>query len=359
MNHPVQPTTLFACLNCEGNLELLADHLKCTTCNSEFEINGGIPLFMPKGLRSDYALTSYHDQLNQRAIQVGWESAIRAHVAEHHDELGTEYINEYICSEARADFRFLMPTTSDSVVVDIGSGWGNITSALARSSRHVIALDTNLDNLRFVQLRASQEGLNNVTVAQADACTLPLRAESCDAALMVGVLEWVAWGRKDGEPHTWQKKALERISRALRPGGCLYLATENRFSFKYFLGAKEPHTDLRFVSILPFKFAKMYSKLARKQDYREVTYSLLELEKLLRSVGFDKIKFYFPIPGYQNFRYLLDLENRGVSRYVLDQMRGYPRFTNLLYSAGRIALNLPISFQRFLWPSFSILAVRS
>lgn len=359
MYDAVDLTTLFCCSHCQGDLRLIEKGLLCTRCGAQFAIDQGIPCLVPQEVRTDYALTSHHHELNRRAVEVGWEAAVLEHTERHHGAQSVEYANEYICSEGRADFRFLMPVDGNSVILDVGSGWGNITTAFARTSRYVIALDTNLDNLRFVQLRAQQEGLRNVIVAQGDASTLPIQPASCDAAVMVGVLEWVAWGRANGSPHRLQEQALVRVHRALKPGGCLYLAIENRFSFKYFLGVKEPHTNLRFISLLPNTLAQKYSQLARGQDYQEITYSLWGLRKLLRSVGFRQIKFFFPIPGYQNFRFLVDFQDRGVSRFVLERLRTHPRFTRRQYLAGRAMLYLPLGLARFFWPSFSVLAVRS
>jgi ubiquinone/menaquinone biosynthesis C-methylase UbiE len=359
MSYAFDLTSFFGCLHCEGDLQLIENGLQCTRCGAQFIIDEGIVCLMPKELRTDYVLTPHHQELNRRTMEIGWEAAIREHTRKYHGMQGVEWANEYICSEARADFRFLMPVDSNSVILDVGSGWGNITTAFARTARYVIALDTNLDNLRFVQLRAQQEGLHNVIVAQGDACTLPIRQASCDAALMVGVLEWVAWGRVDDSPQHLQKRALQRIHRALKPGGCLYLAMANRFSFKYFLGARELYTNLRFVSVLPNVVARKYSRLIRQQDYREITYSLWGLRKLLHSVGFDQVEFHFPIPDYQNFRFLVDFEDRGVIRFLLGQLRAYPRFSRWQHLAGRIMLSLPLRLARFFWPNFCVLAVRS
>jgi ubiquinone/menaquinone biosynthesis C-methylase UbiE len=352
-------TTFFGCLYCGEALQLIGNRLQCIGCGAQFVIDEGIACFMPKGLRTDCALTPYFQELYRRAIEIGWEAAIREHTRKHPGPQGVEYTQEHICSEARADFRFLMPVDSSSVVLDVGSGWGNTTTAFARTARYVIALDTSLDNLRFVQLRARQEGLHNVIAAQGDACTMSVQPASCDAALMVGVLEQVAWGRADGSPQCLQKRALQGVHRVLKPGGCLYLAIENRFGFHCFLGAKGRHTNLRFVSLLPYVLAQRYSTLVRQRDYREITYSLPGLRRLLRSVGFDQVDFYFPIPNCQNFRFLVDFENRCASRFVLEQLPTYPRFSRWQYLAGRIMLSLPLYLGRFFWPSFSVLAVRS
>ena len=67
------------------------------------------------------------------------------------------YGDESISSEARVDFRFLMPVDGDSVVLvvlDRDCDWGDVATVFARAARQVIALGTNLDSLRSVQLRA-------------------------------------------------------------------------------------------------------------------------------------------------------------------------------------------------------------
>jgi hypothetical protein len=145
----------------------------------------------------------------------------------------------------------------------------------------------------------------------------------------------------------------------LYAGGCLYLATENRFSFKYFMARKEPHTGLPFISLLPARLAQAYSMRVRNAEYREITYSLHGLRRLLEAAGFEQIRFFFPIPGYQNFRYLADLEDKNELRFLLGQLRTHPRFSRWLHLAGRAALALPGRPERFFWPSFSVFAVRS
>jgi SAM-dependent methyltransferase len=198
-----------------------------------------------------------------------------------------------------------------------------------------------------------------VIVAQADACDLPVIPASCDAAVMVGVLEWVAWGR-DGPPQALQRQALGEVYQALKPGGCLYLALENRFSIKYFLGYKEPHIGLRFISLLPNFIAQIYSRMVLGREYRELTYSIGELRKLLETVGFEEIHFSFPVLNYQIFRFIISLRDKKEIRFVLEHGRGFPRFTRWLYMAGRIIIAiLPLRIIRFFWPSFAVLAVKS
>jgi 2-polyprenyl-3-methyl-5-hydroxy-6-metoxy-1,4-benzoquinol methylase len=337
----------------------MKDGIRCDQCGNEYQFEDGILRLLPANIRTDYSLTSGHGELNRRAVQIGWKKAVQEHVRNDPGSKGEEYVTEYINSEARADFRVLLPVDENSIVIDVGSGWGNISTAFARTSKLVVAVDTNTDNLRFVSARAAQEGIKNIIVVQGDACSFPVKANSCDAVTMVGVLEWVAWGRNDRSPRILQKKALELAFDSLKPGGCLYLALENRYSFKYFLGVKEPHTQLRFVSLLPDPVAQCYSKFIRGKEYQEITYSLPELKRLLRSVGFNSLDIYFPIPGYQNFRFITQLDDKKTIAYTMKLLQSYPRFGRLLRLASRLLFFIPLRTIRFFWPSFSIVAKKA
>ena len=358
MSQVTELTAFLCCPRCRGDLTPLENELQCTECRARFPINDGIACLMPQGSRLDRASPPRYHELNHRAEKVGWKAAVLEHIMEHYSEKDIEHAIEYICSEARADFRFLMPVDSNSVVLDIGSDWGNITTAFARTSACVITLDTDLNNLRFTQLRTRQEKLHNVIFVQGDIYNLPIRPGSCDAALMVGMLERPTRGQMDDRPHRSQKHAFMKVYHALKPGGCLYLATENRFSFKYLLRAKEPRMNLRFMSLLSNGFASGYSKPIRGQEYKEVTFSPQRLHNLLCSVGFDQIDFFFSIPSYQNIRFLADLKNKETTRFVLKRLRTHPRFSLAHYLAGQIMLHLPLHLKRLLWPSFSVLAMR-
>lgn len=348
---------IFCCPNCCGELNPTHTGFQCSVCLSQYDNREGIPSFIPEGLRTDYSLIPHHHELNQLALEIGWKNSVIGHIDKYlKDSKNIQYAHEYIISEARGDFQFLLPINKDSIILEIGSGWGNITSSLARVSKHVFAVDTNLDNLHFVKLRADQEGLNNITAIQGDACTLPVKGSCIDAVIMVGVLEWVAWGRNGKSPHYLQRETLNIVNKALKTKGCLYLAIENRFNFKYFLGVKEPNTNLRFISIPPYQFGNKYSRLMRKKEFREVTYSQLELRKLLKSVGFNDLDFFYPIPNYQNFRYLSRLENRITFLFLIKMLASFPKFSPPYYLIGSLFSFLPKSIIHFFWPNFCVIA---
>ncbi|MFW6116433.1 MAG: hypothetical protein ACOC6F_01780 [bacterium] len=358
MNDRVDLATLFRCPYCRGDLRFADDRLQCAECDAQFPIDQGIPCFVPGQLRTKRPLSSYDRDLDRRHTDRATANAVRKPAAGCCGVQGIETANQRVNREARADFRFMMPLDGNDVVLYIGS-CTNIPMAFARIVRCVIALDTSLEGLHLLQRRAQEEGLYNIIGAQGDACTLPLRPASCNAALMVGGLARVVSAGPRGAPQRLQKQALQRIRCTLKSGGSLCLGAENRFGFRYFLGAKQSDTGLRVISIVPNRLAKNCFELARQQDYREITHSLWGLEKLLHSVGFNRVDFFFPIPDYQNPRFVMDLEDKGVARFVVEQLRAYPQFSHLQYLAARILVSLPLCLQRSFWPSFIAVATCS
>lgn len=342
---------LLACPACRGKLETVRSELCCLECGARWPIRAGIPCFLPDGQISDYGLARQMGELNELAVREGWYAAA---IQKARLDRRPDYALEYITSEARADFRFILPMNESSVVLDIGSGWGNISTAFARSCRLVYALDTTIENLRFVQIRAQQEQLPNVIPVLGDGTRPPIPSRTCDVAVMVGVLEWIAWGRSDGSPIALQQQALEKVWKVLKPGGHLYIGIENRFGFQYFLGAREPHTELRFISLLPRPIGDLYSRLVRRQPYREWVHSKPALEALLYHVGFERVDFWYPLPGYQNFRYLTQYDDSTVDSFVLRRLRTHPRLTEMHYLLGRIGLKLHL--HRWASACFSVVA---
>lgn len=350
---PAEPVT-FCCPVCKGTLKEADGALSCASCGARWPVSDGIPCFLTTGELPEYQLSADMAGLVRQARALGWRLALEEHLGQAGKRRA--YAQEYVSSEARADFRFLMTLPENPVVLDVGSGWGNIAIAFARHAGQVFALDTTFANLQFVRERAIQEDVPNLTTLLGDAASLPLPERSCDAVLMVGVLEWVAWGREGSTPRELQLAALREAHRVLRPGGQLYVAIENRYSVKSFVGFKEPHTGLRFVSLLPRPFANRYSRAARGQAFREYTYSSPELDALLNAAGFGTIQHFYPLPSYQNFRYITGFEDQRLTKYLVSRLQGHGNFAGAFALATRIAV--AVRLHRPFAPCFSFLASR-
>ncbi len=100
---------------------------------------------------------------------------------------------------------------SRGVSLDVGSGPGNVTAALARAAGpDSLALGIDISGPMLARAVAAQAG-PQVGFIRADAQQLPLRDETVDAAVSLAVLQLIP------NPET----TLAEIARVLRPGGRL------------------------------------------------------------------------------------------------------------------------------------------
>jgi len=99
----------------------------------------------------------------------------------------------------------------DWTVADLGCGTGSLAAALAPEVARVVGVDQSADMLRSARRRTA--GLGNVELRRGALEALPLDDASCDAALLVLSLGWVA------DP----PRVLAEAARVVRPGGRLAL----------------------------------------------------------------------------------------------------------------------------------------
>ena len=84
------------------------------------------------------------------------------------------------------------------------------------------------------------------------------------------------------------KTFLENAKSYLKPNGKLLIAIENKFGLKYWAGAREDHTGRFFDSIENYP-----------NDKEIQTFGKDELDNLIKSVGFEEARFYYPMPDYK------------------------------------------------------------
>jgi arsenite methyltransferase len=100
---------------------------------------------------------------------------------------------------------------TDGVVLDVGSGPGNVTASLARQAGpEGVALGVDISEPMLARAVSAQAG-PNVGFLRADAQQLPLRDETVDATVSLAVLQLIP------DPAA----TLSEMVRVLRPGGRL------------------------------------------------------------------------------------------------------------------------------------------
>lgn len=208
----------------------------------------------------------------------------------------------------------LLDISGHEKCIDYGCMWGALTIPLAKRCSYVLGIDQTMNSLRFLNMRIKEEGLCNVDLLCGSLNEYKNFNNKFDIAIVNGVLEWLPeegdvelknyYGkhkpkRYAGKPRDRQLSFLKRVHQDLSNDGKVYLAIENRFDFKMFFGAREPHSNLFFASILPRRMANWLSNVKLGRPYMNWTYSFRGVKDLLRDAGFSKVELYMCFPDYR------------------------------------------------------------
>ena len=351
MVNKISTVVPYVCLRCKGVLRKQRNRFVCGQCGSSWDIKGSVPCFVKD---APYWGELPQDEMKAvltNAQQGYWKDALEMIPEEKRDE-----IIEYGSDEARAWWRYLLSGTGKGKVLDIGAGLGAITFSLANAGYEVVAVDSVIERATFLAIRRDQDRIRSVQTACASALELPFPDGSFDIVIMNGVLEWLGLSEISISPDKVQKRALQNIFNVLKPNGILYMAIENRISVIYFLGFKDPHSGLRFTTLMPRKMADWYSRLRRRGGYKTYIYSKFGYQKKLREVGFKGITFFLPLPSYRNFQVIVSMGRRKIAKYCVTHIWNMRRL-RFLKMITRFMKFIPIGFfLDYFAPDYSILA---
>ena len=243
-------------------------------------------------------------------------------------------LEKMIYSEVREAALELLNVRAGSVCIDYGCMWGVLSVGMAKRGCSVLAVDQTYDSLSFLKYRAIEDNISNIYCIQDDIKNLPIK-NIANYALVNGVLEWIPvtdeievsklyshkntkmdkQSYKKNDPRKMQLDFLCSIRRALTKDGKLLLAIENRHSYQYYLGMRDPHANLLFTTFLPRFLSNIISYLCKGTEYRSYIYSFNELQNLIKQAGFRNIKLYSSFPNYHFPKLILPYSSSGISFY--------------------------------------------
>jgi SAM-dependent methyltransferase len=301
LSKPIATSPRLRCLRCSTEVERTPAAVVCPNCEQSWLIKDGIPRFFTPSYY--WGEVTQEDALSilEEARQLGWREAATHRFERDPDLLAT------IIGKQRVSWLPLLGLGTDSVALDVGSGYGAITHALSSSVGQVYSLEAIPERVEFTRLRLSQERILNVHQIQSTALELPFCDESFDLIVVNGVLEWVGDWDQNGDAREVQVKFLRKLARLLKRSGVLVIGIENRFGYSMFRGGID-HSGLSYTSLMPRKVASLYmrhinrnqyrSTLPARREYRTLTYSERGYRKLLNEAGIPCHSFYWSYPGY-------------------------------------------------------------
>lgn len=167
-------------------------------------------------------------------------------------------------------------------VLQVGAGFGTLTGCLCGKCAHVTAADRSLYRAEALSVRyAARENLD-IYAGDLSEIIFP---EPFDYIIVIGLLERIGGGSPDESIYASYLKSLRKW---LKPGGTVLFAVENRFGLRYFCGETEPHTGKAFHGLNQYRGGTPGRSFDRK-----------EIQDMVRSAGFTRCKFYYPLPDYK------------------------------------------------------------
>lgn len=281
---------------------------RCGPCNRSFRDVCGIPDF-------SHDAGFYWGEVDRETVAAlldpdrSIETYIRRDLPREDEPLAA-YLKQYVFDVKRAGWKYWLALHSDGRILDFGCGWGALSLSLAPHCAELWVTDAIAERVAITLKRAREHNYRHVYgCASSGWPRLPFADESFDTVILNGVLEWIPASIK-GDPLEIQRAFLMEVSRVLRPSGQLALGIENRFGAGYFMGKREEHTKLKYVSLLPRPLGRRYHRLAIKAEYRALTHGRLALSRMLKTSGMRDARFLCPYPDYREFDRVLDLDDR-------------------------------------------------
>lgn len=190
----------------------------------------------------------------------------------------------YHLSPLRENIVDWIPMNADDKVLEVGSGCGAITGALARKAGSVTCVDLSKKRSLINAYRHSE--CDNVTIHVGNFKDIePELPYDFNYICLIGVFEY---GQSYIGGETPFRDFLSILMPHLAEGGRIIIAIENKYGMKYFAGCKEDHLGTWFSGI---------ENYADGGGVR--TFSRRGLEKIFRSCGVKETCFYYPYPDYK------------------------------------------------------------
>jgi SAM-dependent methyltransferase len=296
----------WVCRNDQQPLERDGESLVCGRCDTRVPTPRGIPCFLPE------AMGEADEQNLFERVATDQHELARA-IREHGFETGLARFAEergYRSERHVADWRLLLPTPADGIVLDLAPGSGISTRDLARRCRRVIALVPDPGAAAVLQASCADEvAAGRVEVAMVDSLArLPLGSASV-SAIALPASAACAFGL-DG---TTGAAAFAELARVLAPGGTLLAGA--RGGLHSLPGARAILERLQSRATRPHVDELVAGARPEPHPPRAGA-----LEAAARRAGLGTPERHAPFPSARRTQAILPVEDRAVVRYFLVSM---------------------------------------
>jgi SAM-dependent methyltransferase len=293
-----------------------------------YPVTRGIPSFLRYSSADDIHGEDELRTLNEVAGRSGWREAVA-------EVYGADSgMMRYVDTSDRSSFLGLLDLDETMNALEIGVGFGQITTALAARVASVQALEVRFQQALFTRQRLAEEGLDNLQIAcGGDDCRLPYPDGSFDVVILSLVFEWCASRNDEAPGRAGQILFLKEVLRVLAPGGTVYLSTKNRYALRLLIGKRDEHAyGMRFGHALPRPLMNAVLKAQGHDAPVGTLHSYRALQRMLKDVGYVDSESFWAAPEARYPTSYIPTESESIreARKRPDFKQGEFRSTNLI-----------------------------
>ena len=217
------------------------------------------------------------------------------------------YEYHYFLSPLRHNLFQWYPYKEEGSLLEIGAGYGQLTSLFTQKVSHVVAVEDSQSKCNIISKRAE-----DATALVSDFDDIQID-EKFDYIVLCNIFEYAKSFVKSENPYV---DYLNYLKKFLKDDGVILLALSNRLGLKYLAGFKEEHTDQLFEGI------EGYSNV----DYVE-TFTKTEITDIINDAGFSNYKFFYPYPNHEipetinTDRFINEIPFTGITRYFDERIQ--------------------------------------
>ncbi len=193
----------------------------------------------------------------------------------------------YHLSPFRENIVDWIPIEKEMKVLEVGSGCGAITGALAKKAGSVTCIDLSKKRSLINAYRNAE--YDNVTIHVGNFQDIEKVLDTdFDYIFLIGVFEYAQGYIGTDKPYERFMEILLKHLKGEGADGRLVIAIENKFGLKYWAGCKEDHQGLYFSGLEDYP-----------EDTGVRTFTRNGLERVCKANRCEEYSFYYPYPDYK------------------------------------------------------------
>lgn len=183
-------------------------------------------------------------------------------------------------SELRKNIISWFPIKENSEILEIGGNYGEITEELCKKGK-TVCIEPDESKVDIITERLKNVSNLEIISNKLDEITFE---NKFDYITLIGCVENInsLYGENKNNSETLLE-LLKYLKTLLKPDGRILIAFDNKYAIKFWAGAVNNRDEKAYKSLF---------------DENNILYKE-KIEEIISNAGYDKMKFYYPLPDYK------------------------------------------------------------